>query len=146
MKADSVLKTELREFFTGSAVNLKDGSRVNPVLLKEGAIHTEFVIQYLGKSPVSLLLNWRGLVMSGQATMPKSLDSDAEMVEYVGRTPGKGHFPPAKNKVWTGGSTPQPAGRPALQFHVLRVGEAGCNQDGRPRSGFYRTAGARWLT
>ena len=30
-----------------------------------------------------------------------------------------------KKQAWTGRSTLQPAGRPALQFHALRVGEAG---------------------
>jgi len=32
--------------------------------------------------------SWRSLVFSGQATMPKSLDSEAAVVEFVAHTPG----------------------------------------------------------
>jgi ABC-type phosphate transport system substrate-binding protein len=88
VKADSVSKGELRDVFTGSASSLKDGSRVTPVLLKQGAVHEEFLSAYLGRSAVTLLVSWRGLVMSGQATMPKSFDSEAAMAEYVARTSG----------------------------------------------------------
>jgi ABC-type phosphate transport system substrate-binding protein len=88
VKSDSVSKSELRDVFTGASTNLKDGSHVKPVLLKDCLTHVEFVSAYLGTSAVGLLVTWRGLVFSGQATMPKSLDSETEMVAYVGRTAG----------------------------------------------------------
>jgi ABC-type phosphate transport system substrate-binding protein len=88
LKSASVPKSELREIFTGSSSNLKDGSRVTPVLLKEGLVHSEFVAAYLGTSPTGLIICWRGLILSGQGTMPKSLPTEAAMVDYVSRTPG----------------------------------------------------------
>jgi len=33
-------------------------------------------------------VSWRSLVFSGQAVMPKNLDTDAAVVEYVAHTPG----------------------------------------------------------
>ncbi len=86
--AGSVSKAELRDVFTGASTSLKDGSHVKPVVLKDGATHAEFLSGYLGRSPVTFLVAWRGLVMSGQATVPKTIDSEAAMVDYVSHTAG----------------------------------------------------------
>jgi ABC-type phosphate transport system substrate-binding protein len=88
VKSDSISKGELRDVFTGASTNLKGGSHVVPVLLRQGATHNQFVSDYLNKTAISLLVGWRGLVMSGQATMPKTFDSETEAVDYVARTSG----------------------------------------------------------
>lgn len=88
LKADSVTKTELRDVFTGAASSVKGGGHVVPALLKQGTTHGDFSTTYLNKSPVALLICWRGLVMTSQAAMPKILDSEDAMVEYVARTSG----------------------------------------------------------
>ncbi len=87
VSADSISKTELKDVFLGASTSVH-GSRVKPVLLKEGPTHTDFVTNYVGKAPVAFIMAWRGLVLSGQATMPKTLDTDAAVVDYVARTPG----------------------------------------------------------
>jgi hypothetical protein len=88
VKSDAVSKNDLREVFLGNSTNLKDGSRVKPVLLKEGAIHAEFLSNVMGKSPTGFMVAWRGVVMSGQSTMPKAFDSETAMVDYVSHTAG----------------------------------------------------------
>jgi ABC-type phosphate transport system substrate-binding protein len=87
VSADSISKAELRDVFLGASTSVH-GSRVKPVLLKEGPTHTDFVTNYVGRAPVAFIMVWRGLVLSGQATMPKTLDTDAAVVDYVARTPG----------------------------------------------------------
>jgi ABC-type phosphate transport system substrate-binding protein len=88
LKADSISKSDLKAVFTGASAKLASGDRVTPVLLKEGATHNTFTTDMLGKSPIALLVSWRGLVMSGQAAMPRSFDSEAEEVAFIARTPG----------------------------------------------------------
>jgi hypothetical protein len=88
LKADSVSKAELREVYMGSSSSVKQAGHVVPVLLKEGPTHSQFLTEYVGQSPIGLIICWRGLVLSGHATMPKTFDSEAAMVEYVARTPG----------------------------------------------------------
>ena len=83
IKSDSISKSDLRDVFTGAAWSLRDGSHVTPVLLKQGHTHEEFLAAYLNRSAVALLICWRGQVMSGQAVMPKTFDSEAIVVEYV---------------------------------------------------------------
>jgi hypothetical protein len=83
VKSADVSKGDLRDVFTGAASSLKDGSHVTPILLKQGAAHDEFLSTYIGKSDTAFRASWRSLVFSGQATMPKSLDSEAAVVDYV---------------------------------------------------------------
>ena len=88
VKASDVNKDDLRDVFTGNATALKDGSRVVPILLKAGTAHEEFLQAYIGKNDTAYRAGWRSLVFSGQASMPKSLDSDAAVVEFVAHNQG----------------------------------------------------------
>jgi len=83
-----VWKTELRNVFTGESLVLRDGSHVAPVLLKEGATHTEFLTTYLGKSESTFRATWRSLVFSGDTMMPKTFDTEPDIVNYVAHTAG----------------------------------------------------------
>jgi ABC-type phosphate transport system substrate-binding protein len=88
VKSADVSKSDLRDVFTGAASSLKDGSHVTPVLLKSGTANDEFLSTYVGKNDSAFRAGWRSLVFSGQATMPKSLDSDTAVVEYVAHNAG----------------------------------------------------------
>jgi len=88
VKSSEVSKDELRDVFTGNASALKDGSKVVPILLKDGPPHEEFLKTYIGKGDTAYRAGWRSLVFSGQAAMPKSVDGDAAMVALVAHTPG----------------------------------------------------------
>jgi DNA recombination-dependent growth factor C len=87
VKAAEASKSDLKDVFTGGSSSL-GGSHVVPVLLKSGATNDEFLAEYIGKADAAFRASWRSLVFSGQATMPKSLDSDAAVVAYVAQTPG----------------------------------------------------------
>jgi ABC-type phosphate transport system substrate-binding protein len=88
VKSADVSKNDLRDVFTGAASSLKDGSKVTPVLLKSGGVHDEFLSEFIGKNDTAFRASWRSLVFSGQASMPKSLDSEAAIVDYVAHNPG----------------------------------------------------------
>ena len=87
IKSAEVSKSDLKDVFTGAGSNL-EGSRAVPVLLKAGSANDEFLAAYIGKSDAGFRASWRSLVFSGQGSMPKSVDTDAAMVEYVAHTPG----------------------------------------------------------
>ena len=88
VKAESVSRSALKDVFTGSASNLKDHSNITPAIQKPGPVNDQFLEAYIGKADAAFRANWRSLVFSGQATMPRELNSDAAMVEYVAHTPG----------------------------------------------------------
>jgi hypothetical protein len=56
------------------------------VLLKQGAAHSQFLAAYMGKSDATFRAGWRSLVFSGQASMPKSFDTEEAVVEFVSHT------------------------------------------------------------
>ena len=88
VRADSVTVAELRSVFLQDRRSLSDGSHVEPVLAKGGTVHEAFLRQYVGKSDDDLRTYYRTLVFTGTGTMPKFLDSDAEIIRYVARTKG----------------------------------------------------------
>jgi hypothetical protein len=81
-------KADLRDVFMGASSNLKSGSHVVPVLLKGGAAHVEFLVLIIGRSDAWFQSNWKSQVFSGQTSMPRALDSEKAIVEYVEATPG----------------------------------------------------------
>ena len=87
VKATEVSSSELKDIFTGGSSSLK-GSHVTPVLLKGGAANDVFLSSFVGKNDTAFRGEWRSLVLSGQAAMPKTLDSEAAVVDYVAHTPG----------------------------------------------------------
>ena len=88
LKAADVSTADLRDVFTGASSSFKDGSHVTPVLLKAGPVNDGFLTLYVGKSDSAFRANWRSLLFSGQAVMPRTLESEAAVVEYVAHTPG----------------------------------------------------------
>ena len=84
----SVTRAELREIFTGASASLKEGMQVTPVLLKQGTVQDEFLRLNIGKSDSGFRAGWRSILFSGQGAMPKTLDSEAAVVEYVSHTAG----------------------------------------------------------
>lgn len=84
----SVSAEELKGVFLGTKSSLSDGSHVEPVLLKSGAVHEAFLKEYVGKSDSALETYYRSLVFTGKGSMPKTLATDAEVVAYVEKTKG----------------------------------------------------------
>ena len=84
----AVSRDQLRDVFTGAASGIKGAAQVTPALLKQGPAHDDFLATYIGKSDTAFRAAWRSLLFSGQAMLPRTMDSDAEMVEYVAHTPG----------------------------------------------------------
>jgi ABC-type phosphate transport system substrate-binding protein len=87
VKSADVSKSDLKDVFTGASTSLGGGSVV-PVLEKAGTAHEEFLQAYIGKNDTAYRAGWRSLVFSGQGSMPKSVDGDAAVVEFVAHTPG----------------------------------------------------------
>jgi len=83
VKTSEISKADLRDVFTGNAVSFPGGGSVAPALLKAGAVHEEFLRTYIGKNDTTFRAGWRSLVFSGQVIMPKSLDSDTAVVDFV---------------------------------------------------------------
>jgi TonB family protein len=88
VRADTISAAELKLIYLEQKNSLDDGTRVEPVIQKDGRVHQSFLQAYLGKSDDDLQNYYRTLVFTGKGSMPKELASDAEVVAYVIRTKG----------------------------------------------------------
>jgi ABC-type phosphate transport system substrate-binding protein len=88
LAGDSISKDALAKIYSGTASRMSSGARVTPVMLRGGPVHIQFLNEYVGKSPIALMVIWRGLVLSGQGAMPKAFDAEAEVVKYVEQNSG----------------------------------------------------------
>jgi TonB family protein len=88
VKADTISADEIKRVFLEERRSLDDGTHVAPVLEKDGPVHQAFLRAYLGRTDDDLLMYYRALVFAGRGSMPKELDSDAEVVAYVTKTKG----------------------------------------------------------
>jgi ABC-type phosphate transport system substrate-binding protein len=88
VKSADISAGDLKDVYSGDKSSLKDGSHVIPVTLKGGAIHEAFLKKFIGKNDPAFRAAWRSLVFTGQGSMPRSLDTEADMLEFVAATPG----------------------------------------------------------
>jgi TonB family protein len=88
VKADSMSAGELRSVFLAEHSSLEDSSHVEPVFERNGPAHEAFLRVFLRQSDEALQSHFGTLVFTGKALMPRSFDSDAEVVAYVAKTRG----------------------------------------------------------
>lgn len=88
VRASSISADDIKNVFLENTSSLGDGTHVEPVLAKGGPAHVVFVKQYLGKTDTALQVYYRSLVFTGRGSMPKTVGSDAEVVDYVAKTKG----------------------------------------------------------
>jgi TonB family protein len=88
VRAEAISASEIKSVFLEERNSLRDGTHVEPVLSKGGPAHAAFLKDYLGKNDDALQNYFRALVFTGKGSMPKTLHSDEEVVDYVARTRG----------------------------------------------------------
>jgi ABC-type phosphate transport system substrate-binding protein len=79
---DSLSATDVKGIF------LETKKSLQPVLLKGGVAHEDFVKNVLGRSDSALNNYYRSLVFSGTGSIPKAFASDEEVVAYIAKTKG----------------------------------------------------------
>jgi ABC-type phosphate transport system substrate-binding protein len=84
----TVSADDLKAIFLGTKTSLGDGSHVAPVLEKSGPAHEAFLKDCVGKSDSAFLNYYRSLIFTGKGSMPKTLTSDQEVMDYVAKTKG----------------------------------------------------------
>ncbi|MGA1984903.1 MAG: TonB family protein [Candidatus Sulfotelmatobacter sp.] len=88
VRSDFISPAEVRGIFLAETDSLKDGSHVEPVFERSGPAHKIFLKDFLGVSSESLQNHYGALVFTGRSSMPRSFNSDAEVVAYVAKTRG----------------------------------------------------------
>ena len=80
---NAISKNDLRQIFIGGESNLGELLHLVPILMKTGDANDKFLSLYVGKTDSAFKASWRSLVFSGHASMPKYLDSEADMIDFI---------------------------------------------------------------
>lgn len=81
-------KSDLRNIFLGKKRGWEDDNPVTIVTLKEGEAHDRFCMKYTRKSSMQFKSYWRYMQFTGKGQIPKSCDSEKEMIDSVATTKG----------------------------------------------------------
>ena len=88
LTASAISAAELKAVFLETKTSLS-GNHVEPVLEKGGPAHDLFLRLYVDKTDAACFsIYYRSLVFTGKAFMPKTLDSDTAVADYVAKTKG----------------------------------------------------------
>jgi hypothetical protein len=88
IKTSEISREELNRIFLMTKTSLQGNNHVEPVLETSGPVHKTFLKEYIGRTNAALMTYYRSLVFTGKASIPKSFDSDAALIEYVEKTQG----------------------------------------------------------
>lgn len=84
----SVTKTDVKRIYLGRKQKWTDNSPIHPAMLKGGAVHEDFLNEYIEKTAQTFSLFWKREIVSGTGLPPKSFDTEAELVNFVSTTDG----------------------------------------------------------
>ena len=75
---DFISAGELKRIYLLQTRKMKDGSVVEPVLQKRGAVHDTFCTQFLDRDGEEIRTYYHGVVFTGKGSMPREVNSDEE--------------------------------------------------------------------
>jgi ABC-type phosphate transport system substrate-binding protein len=81
-------EAQLRDIFIGARSRFDNGTRAVPVLLKGGPVHEVFLHRHIGDTPDQFRARWRQAVFTGQGSMAKEFNTEAEVLHFIEITPG----------------------------------------------------------
>jgi len=79
---------QIERIYLGKLSRWSDGTDITPVMLKSGAVHEEFVNDYLERPVHRFVTYWRQMVFTGKGVPPRSFSSEEDLRDFVAVTPG----------------------------------------------------------
>ncbi len=81
-------KDYVQDIFLGKRVQWQDNSTIHVFVLKDPDIHEQFLKQFIHKSESQWKAYWKRMVFTGRGLPPKSINTEAELIDVVGKTAG----------------------------------------------------------
>jgi ABC-type phosphate transport system substrate-binding protein len=85
---NSLTKSDVKMIFFGQKQRWENGNTIVLALWGDSGAKESFLSQYMHKSPSQYSNYWRKQIFTGKGQMPASFDDMAEVVKFVGDTPG----------------------------------------------------------
>lgn len=87
-KVASLTADDAKNILLGNKLKFDDGTNIKLVVLTDGPVHEKVVRDYTQRSTDQFDKFWKRLVFTGKGTMPTQCKSDADVIEFVAKTPG----------------------------------------------------------
>jgi ABC-type phosphate transport system substrate-binding protein len=84
----SLSKDDIKNIYLGKKSSWSDNTKITFVTLSDSDIQKSFLKEYINKTPSQFNTYWKKLVFTGKGKMPKSFDSDADLIDFVSKTDG----------------------------------------------------------
>ncbi len=84
---DTLSKNDVRAIFLGKK-SVVGGENVVIVTLSQGDAHKAFLKSLVGKTPSQFSSHWKKIVFTGKGKMPKSFNTEEDLLAFVSRTRG----------------------------------------------------------
>jgi ABC-type phosphate transport system substrate-binding protein len=78
----------LKSVLLGNKIKWDGGGVIKLAVLKAGAVHEKVMQDYVQRNADQFDKYWKKLVFSGKGVMPMQAAEEAEIIEYVAKTPG----------------------------------------------------------
>lgn len=88
VSASSLSIEEVKNIFLAKKTQWRDGSKIQFVALKKGAVQDDFLRSYLQKTKSQYNRYFRTLVFTGKGKAPRTFSTEAEVVRYVSSNAG----------------------------------------------------------
>ncbi len=88
VKTSTLSTKDVSKIFLGKKITWDDGTKIIIVLQKNKTTHSEFLREYIHKSPSMFAGYWQRQVFTGKVVEPISFNSDQAVIEYVIQTTG----------------------------------------------------------
>ena len=85
---NSIRKAEVAKVFLGKTIFWDNGDKIIPVILRSGAVHENFLKQYIEKTTSQFTMYWKQVVFTGKGVELKSFDTESDLVKFVSETRG----------------------------------------------------------
>lgn len=92
---DNLETRDIQQIYLGRKTRWSDNQKIQFVTMKEGSAHSEFLSDYISKTPSQYSVFWKKMIFTGQGKPPLAFDTPEEVVEYVSQTPGAIGYVPA---------------------------------------------------
>jgi ABC-type phosphate transport system substrate-binding protein len=84
----SISADEAKSILLGTKSKWDSGALLKLAVLTTGAVHDKVIKDYTQRTADQFDKYWKKQVFTGKGTMPATPKSDAEMIEFVAKTPG----------------------------------------------------------
>jgi ABC-type phosphate transport system substrate-binding protein len=84
----SLSQNDVKKIFLGQKTYWENGQKIIIVIQKKGEVHKQFLKKYLNKSTLNFRNFWRKKIFSGNSSLPKTLNEDEDIVEYIANNSG----------------------------------------------------------